>query len=216
MKRFFCSMALLLIAAVFLSSCGKAGSENEYFPLQVGNSWHYEVWKGDAPTTVKLELKVQKMEKVGDKECFVLESYVNDNKETLQREFYAKTKEGLAVIKRVMGEREIAIEPPELMIKTPLAAGQKWDWSGKLMETQLTMNFTTEDGGKLKIKDKEVDTLKIMMTQKVQTGESSSNCRWFAKGIGPVKEEITMSRGAKSLTLNTRLTDYELNKDSKK
>jgi hypothetical protein len=179
------------------------------------------------PAPVKLTVKVRKMEKVSLKsdqkdaqkvdsyECYVLESFVNDKSETLQREFYARTSDGLAVIKRVTGDMEIVMDPPELMLKSPLAAGLEWVWNGKIMGTQVDMTFAVKDGGKVKVKDKDLDSLKITIEQKVQTGETTTTDRWFVKDVGLVKEETLLKKGAKSLSLTTRLIDYELNAEKK-
>ncbi len=227
MKRLLCIVAVMLAVPFFLTSCMKKDVQNEYFPLQPGNSWTYEARRADMPAPVKLSVKVRKMEKVsmkGDQkdarkvdsyECYVLESFVNDKSETLQREFYARTSEGLAVVKRITGDTELEMDPPELMLKSPLAAGQKWAWNGKVMGTQVDMTFAVEDGGKVNVKDKDLDSLKVTIEQKVQTGETTTTDRWFVKDVGLVKEETLLKKGAKSLSLSTRLIDYELNAEKK-
>ncbi len=63
---------------------------------------------------------------------------------------------------------------------------------------------------KIKAGEQEYDCFKIVIKGSDETGERLEVSRWFASGIGMVKEESSLFRGTKEMKMNTLLKSYEI------
>ncbi len=110
------SLRQLLLLSFILLGAGASRAADEkttttpFYPLAVGNTWHYRVGINH------FSLKVAKMEEVGDKKklkCARIELIVNDK--PISHEHIAVTPEGIV---RCTFEGKTA-EPPILFFKLP-------------------------------------------------------------------------------------------------
>jgi hypothetical protein len=216
-------MKKTLVLAVFFSfcallpcGCSKPLTE-DFFPLKVGNSWTYRAivdgGQGQAgtestPEPVKMELKVTKADKIGTQECMVLELFFEDKSESSQKEYYARVRDGLAVMRRTYGKEDMDLNPPELMLKVPPEVGQTWKWSGKCKDAKGDFTFAVEKTEKIKAMDKDFECLKYIIRGMMEGGEKLTSERWFARNVGMIRESTIMQQGTKQLRVTATLESY--------
>ncbi|MDQ7822485.1 MAG: hypothetical protein RDV48_06785 [Candidatus Eremiobacteraeota bacterium] len=209
MKRFLLILPALIGAAFLIAGCPKARKDNEYFPMKVGYQWLYETKVEGLQQPIKLEVKINRTEKVDNDECFVLESFVNSSGESLQKEYYAQTSEGVTLFKICWPDQEVMREPPELVLKTPVTVGQEWKWQGKVLDEKASYQFKVEKTERIKALDRELDCFKIIIRGKHDRGLEYEINRWFAPGIGMVKEESTRREGTKEAKMTALLKSFK-------
>jgi hypothetical protein len=156
---------------------GTPGSE--YYPLKVGNKWTYKV--GEATT---IEMKV---DKIDDKEKeATLNTYVNGKQ--VASEAVKVQPDGILRTK-INGT---AITPPVKFLALPVKKGEKWKVDSKItvtgQEHAIKGEFTIkEDKEKIKVKDKEYETVVVDGPEFDIAGTKTAVKYWFAPAKGVVK-----------------------------
>jgi hypothetical protein len=206
----------ILAGIIILSACGCAKKADvDYFPLEAGNSWIYDTHVDGVEKPFKWEVKINKVDKSGEHEAFVLETFVDDSKESLIKEYYGRTKEGYVVYKRVYPREEVKSDPPVLMLKTPLQPGMQWNWKGKILDAPSETSFKAEKRETVKAMNRDIDCIRVDIATSLPTGEKINSTRWFADHIGLVKEDSTVTKGSKSKSMHGLLREYTLGEKSK-
>ncbi|GEM_PF-2039509 len=199
----------LLAGILILTICGCTKKvESDYFPLSAGYSWVYDTRVDGVEKPFKWEVKINKVDKTGEHEAFVLETFVDDSKESLIKEYYGRTKEGYVVYKRVYPREEVVNDPPVLMIKTPLQPGLQWSWKGKILDAPAESAFKVEKKEIIRAMDRDFDCFKVDISSTLPTGEELHSVRWFADHVGLVKEDSTVTKGTKSKSMHGLLREY--------
>lgn len=182
-----------------------------YFPSQVGNLWVYQIKRtiADKSEDMLMELKITGFEEVNGVTTFVLESFLQSK--PLQKEYYGKTDKALFCQRRVIvrddGDIILDLNPAEKMLEFPLQAGQKWTWSGKADVLAGDFVFTVVGEEKITVSAGTFDTYKLKIDGKMADGSTAVSFRWFARDVGMVKEETTVTSGAK-MTVLAELKSY--------
>jgi hypothetical protein len=155
-----------------------------YYPLKVGNTWHYKV--GDK----KVSTKVAAQEKIGDLMTARIETIIDGN--VVANENIAQTADGIVRV-AVNGQKA---DKPVLLLKLPPKKGESWDIdtkiAGETVKGKLTAN--EEDiqvpAGKFKTASSSGD-----FQLNGQPGKFGS---WFAPDVGIVK--LTIAAAGVDLT----------------
>ncbi|MHC9537960.1 MAG: hypothetical protein AB9903_00420 [Vulcanimicrobiota bacterium] len=206
----------ILTCVIVLTLCGCAKKvESDYFPLETGNSWVYDTRVDGVEKPFKWEVKINRVDRTGDHEAFVLETFVDDSKESLIKEYYGRTKEGYVVYKRVYPREEVVNDPPVLMVKTPLQPGLQWSWKGRILDAPAESAFKTEKKETIRAMNRDFDCIKVEITSTLPTGEKLHSVRWFADHVGLVKEDSTVTKGSKSKSMHGLLREFTLGEKSK-
>ncbi|HEV3143882.1 MAG TPA: hypothetical protein VGZ47_08370 [Gemmataceae bacterium] len=155
-----------------------AGKEVSYFPLQVGNTWHYKI--GDK----KVSAKVVAHEKIGDLETAKIES--SSDGDVVANENIAQTAEGFVRV-AFNGQK---IDKPALVLKLPPKKGESWE-----VDTKIG-NETVK--GKVVAGEEEIEVPAGKYKTVTSTGDYQINGQpakiktWFAPNVGPVKQELKL------------------------
>jgi hypothetical protein len=209
MNRIVYFAVTLAAAVMIICSCGRKKAD-DYFPLSVGNSWIYEAEIEGTDSLRTWKRKIERKEKIGAQEYAVLESLAEGSDESLVKEYCTKTPEGVIVAKRSYPDGEVSYDPPGLDMKLPPQVGQQWEWKGTIKGKKAEYSFAVEKKEKIKAGEQEYDCFKIVIKGSDETGERLEVSRWFASGIGMVKEESSLFRGTKEMKMNTLLKSYEI------
>ena len=162
-----------------------------FFPLKVGNRWVYEKEMnsaGDPDVTVI----VSGMGKVEGVECSIYETYIG--REFNRREYLeVRPQQGIFSRKRELiidGEmKEFYPQPPDMILKFPLKLGDSWEWKDNSLHKLKGFNtFKITGFEKVKTPAGEFDCFKIEVSQESFRGARFRTIRWFAEGVGMVKE----------------------------
>lgn len=157
----------------------------DWFPLEVGYWWVYDIEAVDTDIIVKVTGK----EKVGKYNCFVVE--MGDTKGNLSSiEFYCKTGNEVLIVgeKNIKTKKNKIFDPPREYLKTPLKQGMTWKIS-RYEENNKVVRETKKvtDGGEIKVPAGSFSTLKVINLRKEDGKERIAMQLWYAEGAGVVK-----------------------------
>jgi hypothetical protein len=149
----------------------------EYYPLKVGNKWVYKV--GDATT---IEMKVEKID-AGEA---TLNTYVNGKQVASE----AVKVQADGILRTKINGTEI--KPAVKFLALPVKKGDKWKVDSKItvtgQEHAIKGEFTTkEDKEKIKVKDKDYETVVVDGPEFDIAGTKTAVKYWFAPNKGVVK-----------------------------
>jgi hypothetical protein len=180
MKRIslFGSMVILVAGVTSLGQEGKKEKSPNYYPLEVGNTWHYRVLLKGKESTVTWT--VSKYEKINGETVARLESAgVNANSNVMQSD------------KGVFQQRTLGadVTPPFKLLAYPIKIGAKW--SGSFTEGKDETKYTYE-AEIVKTESVEVPAGKfkaIVVQMKLDAnGKRMTDSRyWFVEDVGYVK-----------------------------
>jgi hypothetical protein len=159
------------------SGAGEKKAPN-FYPLQVGNTWHFRAEVGGK--TASSVYKVARLEKDGDKEFAILE--VSSGGRVVATEHLQQTDKGVFRHKF----NGAAIEPPFRLLPFPIL--EKWD--GDVSSGGTKGNFTARS----KQEEVEVPAGKFKATRVdfdlVEKGNKVSTSYWFVENMGFVKQTV--------------------------
>jgi hypothetical protein len=230
MSKYRSLIMILLWCLCGLASCEpRSGrSARDYFPLAVGTRWTYATVIEGGENLRTLRVSVEREEKLEGQECAVMESFAEGSTESLVREYFTKTEDAVLAIKRSYPDGDVVLDPPEVVLKVPLQVGQQWEWkgiarasrTGKQSEAEkqnheaggnkTEYQFKVEKRETITAGDRQYDCFKVVLKGTDSTGERIESVRWFADGVGMVKEESSLMRGTKEQSMTAVLQSCEV------
>jgi hypothetical protein len=208
MKKVGILAALGLAALVFAAEAKVKKKEPpkatpDYFPLQAGYKWTYRNLEEGGYT-----LSVVKEESPGEGPVRFTIELLSGVK---VHRVYSKAKDWVLFHSEDYPEHEglkSSYDPPRQYLPNPLAAGQKWEWSGKdptqveYRESSRAVDFedVTVPAGKFRAM-KVVTEVSGASILKIRTN-------WYADGVGLVKSATE----AGQIKYGSELTDYSFKK----
>jgi len=151
-----------------------------YYPLQVGNKWHYRVVANGVNGNCYIHLAA--IDEIAGIKAGRLEAVLNGN--TVATEHVGQTAEGVFRYRN----NGVDISPPFCMLKYPPKDGDKWE--GQFNAGGMVGKFQCQahevevevPAGKFKA---------VRIDMKVQEGGTSATTSyWFADGVGMVRQTI--------------------------
>jgi len=189
-------LALLLAAPAWLPA-DEPLVGTEYYPLQVGATWHYRFTQGKTVT------RVVKHEKIGEIQCAVLETKHNDK--VVFRNHVALTKDGICLI-GTDGKKAV---PPVLQL--PAAPTKDFAWEvdsneeGTIHRGAYSVQSVDEP---IEVPAGKYSTI-CVVGENVESGKASGKAKiHFAKGVGPVRVEFDFG----TVTVKLELEKFEAGK----
>ncbi len=180
------SFGACLIATSFLlhPSVGSAQdkmTETPYFPLQVGNTWHYKT--GD----IKFTQKVIKIDTIDGVPCARLETLQADGR-TIATEHLSVKDDG---VYRVTLEGKRA-EPPVLFLKLPPMKGVTWTIESKVGGKTVKCTFKSDEE-EVKVPAGTYQAITVSTPDLEVNGQKAACTFYFAKDVGMVKQVIEVT-----------------------
>jgi len=197
MKR--CPAVLMLVIGAMLAVSGLAAAQSasDYFPLAGGNWWRY------AGTGIEMTFVV---EETADG-AFVVNTVVNDF--VIQREYYVIQDGDVIALRRDFPQGSYELDPPQLFLRSPLAPGQQWAWSGEAAGQLVAMTFTVLEPEVLEIPAGTFEAVVVSIDGEAD-GEELHTMRWFAPGVGMLREQAQVVQGGQVFLLDVFLVDYHV------
>lgn len=163
---------------------------NPYYPLKKDSEWTYAVQGGP------VKVKVIGTEKIKDTLCYKLETSVGGKPSST--ETVGVTKEG--VHRFVVNG--ITADMPILFLKADAKKGDSWPVDTKVSGQTVKGTFKVDEA-KIKIKDKDYETLHVK-TEDMEIGSTKTMVEyWFAKDVGIVKLKFVLGTQEANLELET-------------
>jgi hypothetical protein len=172
--------AAVVAAALSAARAQDKMPETPYFPLQVGNTWHYKA--GD----VKFSQKVAKHETADNIPCARVETIVDGKPAAF--EHVAVKEDG--VYRVSLGGRRT--EPPVRFLKLPPKSGETWAVESKVLGRTVKCTFKS-GAEEVKVPAGTYLAVTAASTDLEVNGLKGSVTFYFAKDVGMVKEVIEMS-----------------------
>lgn len=202
MRRTVGRATVAWIVAGLLLAAGQAGAANAsiaaYFPMAPGTVWTYRT-----NTTGEISMRVGSTARVGAHECRIIETIVGGN--TTQQECYRVASDGVYAHRRSYAAGSVVLTPPQRMLATPVAVGQVWQWNGRLEEQAVTFNYTWARRETTVVPAGTYETMQLYFEGYVGPAVRIQSWRWYAPGVGMVKEDSTITQGAQTVRIYAEL-----------
>lgn len=162
-----------------------------YYPLEVGNSWQFEMSVGDAKQP--FEYRVAKLETIDSIPMFRIDTVIAGN--VVASENLGANEKGLFRY-RYSG---IEIDPPIALLRNPVRVGDSWSLTTKIggqevmVTCQVARQTITVAAGKF-------DAIRLLVKTKVD-GVDISGEYWFAANTGIVRQSLTVGGKPVSMEL---------------
>jgi hypothetical protein len=167
--------AVILFAGVVLAQQGK--DADGYFPIKPNTTWTYKA--GDQTVTVKVGDKTVKF---NNEDCVQLETSVGGK--VVASELYAIRADGVYRVK----VKDDKIDPAIKVLQLPVKKGDAWKFNSKVGTQTVSGEFKVKDDKeKIKIGDKEYETVAVEGNELDVAGAKTTVKVWFAKDKGIVK-----------------------------
>ncbi|MGQ0570766.1 MAG: hypothetical protein ACT4P5_14760 [Armatimonadota bacterium] len=190
----------MMVVALVSGQAGEAAPAGlaAYFPLAQGTTWLYRT-----NTSGEITIRVNGVQRVGEFECRMIETVVDGN--ITQAECYRVASDGVYAHQRSYPAGSVVLVPPQRVLAAPVAVGRKWQWVGKISEHEVVFNYTWARRESAKTPAGTFDAMQLYFTGVVGPGVSVESWRWFAPGVGMVKEDTTLVQAGRTLRIYAEL-----------
>lgn len=199
---------IMFLAATAWSSAGgdkkdsgekKPDGPPEYYPLQVGNEWHYAVTANGNNT--KVVTRISTIETIGDKKYAKL---INPSV-AVQSEHLFQDDKGVQRARY----NNLAVTPPFLLLPTPAKVGAKWKGQFAVEKEKGVHNYSGEIQAEetVAVPAGKFATLRVFIEVE-DNGKKVRTTYWFARDVGFVKQTFE----AEGLSLLLELEKFEKKK----
>lgn len=195
--------AVAWIVAVLVLAAGPAAVAAEpslaaYFPMAPGTVWTYRT-----NTSGEIVMRVGPMVRVGAADCRLIETVVEGT--TTQQECYRVEKDGVYALQRSYSSGAVLLTPPQRVLASPVAVGERWEWNGRIGEQTVVFDYTWARAEKVVTPAGTFPTMQLYFKANLGPEVQVQSWRWFASGIGMVKEDTTLRQGPTPLRIYAEL-----------
>lgn len=167
-----------------------------YFPLDVGNTWHYRAGN------IKVTSKVLRHVVVDDKEYALLETRGKRSKPYVE---YLHS-DGVRIFRYRVGED--VVDPPLLLLDTSVGPGGFWQWQSTVKDVTVDARLTVQRGLVI-VPAGRFNALTVNASNAKLGDRPIPLEMWFAEGVGLVKQRFragnyTITLELESVELSTR------------
>ena len=176
----------------------------DLLPAAPGTSWEYEMvqeagkgvsfsdLKPDADGKVRLPVTYR----IGDEETVdgkaVRKFEMHRAGVLANTDLLAIDEQAITCYGRISEEGDrITLEPPQKMLATPVEAGTKWEYEGKIGGTPVQQNYSITAEEDVEVPAGKFRAFRVRCDQKMD-GPDITVERWFVPGVGFVKDVTTM------------------------
>jgi hypothetical protein len=188
-RRLLTGGAALILAVVgggFVSAAPAA--PGVYFPVAPGWVWTYRTHGG--PDVI---MRVSGRQTVEGHVCQIIETLVNGF--VTQAECYRITADGVYAHQRSYPAGTVVLTPPQPVMTAPVEAGRVWRWNGRLANQDIAMDFTWAREERVTTPAGTFKTMQLYFATVSGSDMQLQTWRWFATGIGMVKEDTVIGQG---------------------
>ncbi|HZZ80766.1 MAG TPA: hypothetical protein VFE62_19850 [Gemmataceae bacterium] len=186
-RQLTCALLILLCVSLGRAQDAKDKKEEKstppnYYPLQAGNEWHYQVTANNQ--AAKVTTRIAKVETIDGTPMARLETSSGPiNEHLIQND--------KGVFRTRFNGAEIS--PPFQVIPYPVKLGAKWKGNFTVLGEKGKHDYVGEIGPKeemVTVPAGKFQAIRVRLTLE-ENGQQSDSTFWFAKNIGIVKQEVS-------------------------
>lgn len=204
-------IVITLLSIMIVASLGNAAGPDNYFPLEVGNQWTFEL----SAAGQKLTINYSTVEKttVDGVETVVFEMKNGD--QVQQREFYSINETGVFTIIRETFGFSFKFAPKQQFLKYPVAIGDTWDQVGSFTDESKNTTFSYQTKCEyvgmesVTVPAGTFNALKLSMEMVSAEGTHIKGFRYFAQDIGLIKEDFQFTLNKQTFPITSVLMEYK-------
>ncbi len=189
---------VILVLAAGLPVAAAAPALAAYFPMTPGTVWTYMT-----NTNGEVRAQIGATMQLGNAECRIIEMIVNGA--ITQRECYRVTADGVYAYQRSYAAGTLVLEPPQRMLAAPVTVGKTWQWVGRVGEHDVVMDYTWARRETTAVPAGRFSTMQLYFEGNIAPQVRIQSWRWFAPGVGMVKEDSTLVQGPQSVRIYAEL-----------
>ncbi len=189
-----------------------AAATDDYFPLALGNQWHFRVQVADR--TLLMTYIATDKATIDGVDTVTFETRVNDLPQT--RENYQITGDGVFTVLRQMQLYRFKFNPKQTLLKYPVVIGDAWEQIGSFGDDSKNATFQYQQNCRyVGFEDVQVPAgtfraVKLAMDLVASDGSHVQGFRYFCQGVGLIKEDLTMTVNQQRIALLSELDSYVL------
>jgi hypothetical protein len=180
--------ALLLVAVTGCLASAAPAPPGAYFPLDSGWIWTFRTHGG--PDAI---MRVSSRQTVDGTVCRVIETVINGF--VTQAECYRVTAGGVYAHQRSYPAGTVVLTPPQPVMTAPVQTGRTWRWNGRLGDQDVTMDFTWAREEPVTTPAGTFRAMLLYFATAPGSEMQLQTWRWFASGVGMVKEDTVIGQG---------------------
>ncbi len=203
MWRFGAALGLMGLLAAATASSAAPPSLAAYFPLAPGTAWTYRT-----NTSGDIVMKVGAPARVGAYGCRIIETVVGGN--TTQRECYGVEDDGVYAYERSYPAGTLRLDPPQRVLAVPVEVGQAWAWTGRIGDQDVTLKYTWARREKTQVPAGTYDAMQLYFEGIIPPNIQVQTWRWFAAGIGMVKEDSLVVQAGQRMRVYAELVSVKI------
>ncbi len=220
--------ALILLALGLILTVGSVGTAasvtilpgttttpaENYFPLTLGNQWHFRVQV--AGQTLWMTYIATDKAFIDGVATVTFETRVNDLPQT--RENYQITGDGVFTVLRQMQLYSFKFNPKQILLKYPVVSGDAWEQIGSFGDASKNATFQYQQKCRyVGFEDVQVPAgnfraIKLALDLVASDGSHIQGFRYFSQDVGLIKEDLTMTVNQQRVALLSELDSYQLAK----
>lgn len=184
--------------------------DETWLPLKKGAKWTYST---DYDEKTDLVHEVVGTEKVGDVECFVVEHRSENAEEKrirkLRGEWLSAGEGGVKILKVRRGQSDMTVEKPFFKLRLPFRKDD--EWAGEAAAGENPSKYTTIVEGQEEVQVPAGKFLCWKLKVKVESGtrHKSESTEWYAKDVGLVKADTTISASGEDFQWVSELKKFD-------
>ncbi len=160
----------------------KEGKGPNFYPLQVGNAWHFKVTVG--ANSASAISRIAHMEQIGDGPPLArLEASIHDK--VVATEHLLQNSKGIF---RYRNNNQ-AITPPLCLLKYPVLAGSQWEGDMTVGNDKGKYTCETKEEA-VEVPAGKFKTIRVAIRLEDDKGQVINTVYWFAADIGFVKQTV--------------------------
>lgn len=198
------------IAAALILAAGPAGVAAEpslaaYFPITPGTVWIYRT-NGSGEVVMRVGAAVR----VASVDCRLIETVVEGN--VTQQECYRVEKDGVYAHLRAYPQGSVQLTPPQRVLASPVQVGEKWKWNGLVGTQGVVFNYTWAKRENLATPAGTYSAMQLYFEGNLGPQVRIQSWRWFAPGVGMVKEDTTLQQDGQTRRVYAELVQVIMGK----
>jgi hypothetical protein len=186
-------LAIGTATVMLLATAGGAAPTDAqgFFPLSPGTLWIYRTTGGE------IAMRAGGSMRVGTAQCRMLETIIAGR--VTQAECLRVAGDGVYVHLRSHAAGSVTFDPPQRLLALPPVVGRKWQWAGRIGPHDVVFDYAWARRETTVTPAGTFDAMQLYIAGAPDAHTHVQSWRWYARGMGMVKEDTVLTQGAQTV-----------------